>query len=204
MLYEQNNIGAVTMHSDKQLLQRIAADDKDAFTQLYHRYWEDLLITAAKALRAKEEAADVVQDVFLSVWNRRNELNIQGSLGAYLHTCVRYKCIHYIERNITRRDYLLLLTEIEINTPSVNAETNLQLKEIQQAISKTVSEMPPKMQEVYKMSRQEHLTHKEISENMHISVETVKKHIQHALYLIKAELPPYTIILIVLTFFYYC
>jgi RNA polymerase sigma-70 factor (ECF subfamily) len=171
---------------------------------LYRRYWEGLFVTAAKTLRGKDEAADVVQDVFLSLWNRRKELNIQGSIAAYLHTCVRYKCINYIEKNITRRDYLLLLTEVEINNFPASAESNLVLKEMQETISKTVSKMPPKMQEVYKLSRQEHLSYKEIAEYMSISVETVKKHIQHALNLIRTDLPPNIYISAAIIFFCFC
>lgn len=200
MLDYQNTQEGLMMITDEQLLQQIADDDRQAFTMLYHRYWEDLFITAAKALRGKEEAADVVQDVFLSFWNRRNELQIQGSLAAYLHTSVRYKCIHYIEKNITRRDYLVQLAEVEVSNSSMNAEINLQLKEMHQTINKTVARMPAKMQEVYKLSRQQHLSHKEIAECMGISVETVKKHIQHALHLIRANLPPHTFVLFIMTF----
>lgn len=189
------------MYTDEQLLQQMADDNRQAFTMLYRRYWEDLFITAAKALRGKEEAADVVQDVFLSLWNRRNELHIQGSLAAYLHTSVRYKCIHYIEKNITRRDYLSQLAEADVINSSMSAETNLQLKDMQQTINKTVAGMPAKMQEVYKLSRHEHLSHKEIAEYLSISVETVKKHIQHALHLIRTNLPPHTFILIVILLF---
>ncbi len=204
MLDYQNTKEALMMFTDEQLLLQMAGGARQAFTELYKRYWEDLFITAAKALRGKEEAADVVQDVFLSLWNRRNELNIQGSLAAYLHTGVRYKCIHYIEKNITRRDYLVQLAEVVISSPSTNAEINLQLKEIEQTVNKTVAKMPAKMQEVYKLSRQEHLSYKEISDCLNISVETVKKHIQHALNLIRKDMEPYTFIIIILVFFCPC
>lgn len=196
----QNIRDTLVMYSDQELLQQMANDNRQAFTILYRRYWEDLFISAAKALRSKEEAADVVQDVFLSLWNRRNEVNIQGSPAAYLHTSVRYKCIHYIEKNIIRRDYLLQLCEVEVSNASTNAEINLQLKEMQEAVINTIAKMPPKMQEVYKLSRQEHLSHKEIAENMSISVETVKKHIQHALHLIRTNLPSRTISFLILAF----
>jgi RNA polymerase sigma-70 factor (ECF subfamily) len=199
-----DNIPGLIIDTDAKLLQQMAVDDNCAFTTLYRRYWEALFVTAAKALRSKSEAADMVQDVFLSLWNRRKELNIQGSVAAYLHTCVRYKCINYIEKNITRRDYLLLLTEVEINNFPTSAESNLVLKEMQETISKTVSKMPPKMQEVYKLSRQEHLSHKEIAECMSISVETVKKHIRHALNLIRTDLPPNIYISAAIIFFCFC
>jgi RNA polymerase sigma-70 factor (family 1) len=166
----------------------MSSDDQEAFTLLYRHYWKDLFITAAKVLRGKEEAADVVQDVFLSLWNRRHELNIEGSLAAYLQTSVRYKAIHYIEKNITRRDYLALFTDVAVNALPPSAEIRLQLKEVQQAIHDTVARMPPKMQEVYRLSRQEHLSHKEIADRLGISAETVKKHIQHAIHMIKLTL----------------
>lgn len=198
MSFYKNIPGYQMPISNEQLLQQMAKGDRQSFTELYNRYWEQLFITAAKALRGKEEAADVVQDVFLSLWDRRNELNLLGSLSAYLHTSVRYKCIHYIEKNITRHDYLVHLIVSE--SPS-SAETNLQLKEVQQLINNTVSKMPPKMQEVYRMSRQQQLSYKEIAEKMRVSVETVKKHIHHALHLIKKDLQLHTTLLPFLLFF---
>jgi len=183
-------------YTDKELLQQIAEDDSMAFTMLYRRYWEELFVTAAKALREKTEAEDVVQDVFLSLWNRRHELNIQESLVAYLHTSVRYKAIQYIEKNITRRDYLALLADVSVNTLPPNAEINLQVEELQKTINNTIASMPPKMQQVYKLSRQEQLSHKEIAERLSVSAETVKKHIQHALQLIKTAIQ-YTSVFII-------
>lgn len=201
MTFYQNIQETVTSHtSDKQLLQRMADGERQAFTLLYRRYWEELFITAAKALRRKDQAADVVQDVFLSLWHRRNDLNLEGSLSAYLHTSVRYKCIHYIEKNITRRDYLAQFAEVVRNSAFKNAEINLQLKEIEQTVNRTVAKMPAKMQEVYKLSRQQHLSYKEISDSMSISVETVKKHIHHALHLIRKDLLPYLVIFTSLVF----
>jgi RNA polymerase sigma-70 factor (ECF subfamily) len=175
-------------YTDDALLLSVVNGDKSAFTMLYRRYWEPLFITAAKALRSKDDAADVVQDVFLSVWNRRHELSITGSLAAYLQTSVKYKAIHYIEKNITRRDYLSLLTEMLVTWLPPDAETQLQLKELQQVIHSTVEQMPSKMRQVYQLSRQEHLSHKEIAVRLGISDETVKKHIQHALQLIKTAI----------------
>ena len=189
------------VQTDKELLQLMIDDDQEAFSMLYQRYWEELFTTAAKALRGKEEAGDVVQDVYLSLWKRRRELDIQGSVPAYLHTCIRYKCIHYIEKNITRRDYVLQLSSPSLMTTSANAETNLQLKEMHTVIRKVVDQMPPKMQEAYKLSRREHLTHREIAGQMDISVETVKKHIQHALQILKRALLPHTFLSAILIFF---
>src|SRR6266700_5941362 len=95
-----------TSYSDETLLLLMAKSDQVAFTSLYRRYWEFLFITAVKVIRSREDAADIVQEVFLSLWNRRCDLSLTGPLSAYLLTSVRYKAIHYIEKNITRRNYL--------------------------------------------------------------------------------------------------
>lgn len=179
---------AVIVHTDATLLSLVADDDKEAFTMLYRRYWESLFATASRALRSKTDAADLVQDIFLSIWNRRHDLRITGSLGAYLQTSVRYNVIKYIEKNITRRDYLVLLTEVLVNSQPPDAESQIQVKELQHTIQSAVEQMPKKMREVYQLSRKHHLSHKEIAERLDISDETVKKHIQHALQIIKTAI----------------
>ena len=155
---------------------------------LYRRYWQPLFASAARALRSKTDAADLVQDIFLSIWNRRHELNITGSLAAYLQTSVKYSVIKYIEKNITRRDYLVLITEMLVSYQPPDVESQLQIKELQNVIHSAVEQMPNKMREVYQLSRQHHLSHKEIADRLGISDETVKKHIQHALQIIKTAI----------------
>jgi RNA polymerase sigma-70 factor (family 1) len=179
---------AAILHTDETLLSLVADGDKDAFTLLYRRYWQSLFTTAARALRSKTDAADVVQDIFLSIWNRRDELSVTGSLAAYLQTSVRYKVIKYVEKNIVRRDYLSLLTEMLVSYQPPDAESQLHIKELRGVIQSAVEQMPHKMREVYQLSRHNHLSHKEIAERLKISDETVKKHIQHALQIIKTAI----------------
>jgi RNA polymerase sigma-70 factor (ECF subfamily) len=189
-------------YTDEELLQLISGDDQDAFTMIYDRYWQELFVTAVKALRSRQEAEDVLQDVFLSLWRRRKELIIEESLSAYLHTSIRYKAIHYIEKNIHRRDYLDVFMEVAIQTISPSADIQLQLKEVQEAIRETVAKMPPKMQEVYHLSRGEHLSHREIAEKMGISVKTVKKHSQRAVQVLKTALNYHTTAVSILLFYF--
>jgi RNA polymerase sigma-70 factor (ECF subfamily) len=143
-------VDTVRLYTDEDLLLQIAAGDRHAFSILYSRYWDELFTSAARVLRGTEEAEDVIQDVFLSLWKRREELSVSGSVAGYLHTSVRYKAIHYIEKNITRRDYLTLLMNTAVETLPPDSELQLQFKELQKLISDAVACMPSKMQEVYK------------------------------------------------------
>jgi RNA polymerase sigma-70 factor (family 1) len=176
------------LYSDDDLLRLMAGNDQAAFTSLYRSYWEPLFVTTVKVIGSKEDAADIVQEVFISLWNRRQDLSLTSSLTAYLHASVKYKAINYIEKNITRRNYLQTLTNMEAAPSPPSAEVLLHIKEIQELIQTVIRNMPPKMREVYQLSRQEHLSHKEIAIRLGISEETVKKHIQHALHLIKTSL----------------
>lgn len=174
--------------SDALLLYQLSTGDRAAFTALYEKYWESLFLTAARALRNETEAADVVQDVFLSLWKRRAELSIKGSLEGYLHKSVRFHALHFIEKNITRSDYLTHLKTVALQYSDVHLELEADAKKIAVVIDQTVRTMSPKMQEAYRLSREQHLTHRQIAEKMQISEETVKKHIQHALIEVKKAL----------------
>ena len=176
------------MDSDDDLLRRMAEDDQGAFTLLYRRHWETLFITTVKVIGNREDAEDIIQEVFASLWNRRKALNLTGPLAGYLHTSVKYKAISYIDRNITRRHYLAALAKVAEAGVPASPEVLLRVKEVQQLIASVIGNMPPKMQEVFQLSRREHLSHREIATRLGISEETVKKHIQHALQLIKSAM----------------
>lgn len=175
-------------HTDTELMELISLDDQVAFAELYNRYSQVLLTTALKVLHIKEEAMDAVQDVFLAIWARRKTLKIEKTVAGYLHTSIKYKALQFIEKNITRNDYLNKLNDVAVQDMEASAEIKLQLKQIQETIQQVVAAMPPKMQAAYTLSRSAHLTHREIAEKLQISDETVKKHIQYALKLIKTAI----------------
>ena len=174
--------------TDETLLSLLMQDDADAFAMLYRRHWEPMFLNAARVLSSSEDGRDVVQEVFISLWDRRRTLNVTGSVLAYLQTSIKYMAIRFIRKNITRRDYLSRLTRAETEASAADGEERVQLKEIQHVITHAVEHMPTKMREVYLLSREEQLSHNEIAEQLGISPETVKKHIQHALQLIRTAI----------------
>jgi RNA polymerase sigma-70 factor (family 1) len=176
------------LDSDEDLLYRMADDDQAAFTCLYRRHWEALFTTTVRVIGNREDSEDIIQEVFASLWNRRKALSLTGRLAGYLQVSVKYKAINYIDRNITRRHYLTALSQAAEAGAPASPEVLLRVKEVQQLIQTVIGNMPPKMQEVFQLSRQEHLSHKEIATRLGISEETVKKHIQHALQLLRSAM----------------
>ena len=174
-------------------------DDQAAFTAIYRRYWECLFIATVKDINSKEDAADIVQEIFLSLWKRRQEVVLTGSLEAYLYTCIRYKIINFIQKHANEVKYIKAVTNLNTLICSNDAEQIMQSKKIEEVIQVVEMKMPPKMRAVYCKSRRENLTHKEIAAEMGISEETVKKHIQHAMKLIKSALSETAAFLIILS-----
>jgi RNA polymerase sigma-70 factor (ECF subfamily) len=193
-----------TQYTDQLLLQQLTRNDQAAFTAIYHRYWTLLFREAMNVLRSQKEAEDCVQELFVSLWRRRQTLSVNTSLKAYLQTAVRYQCIDRMERDMIRGGYLEDFTSYlaaRQTLPSVEEE--LYARELAANIDQLMDKMPGKMREVFRLSRHENLTHREIAERLHISEETVKKQIYLALKLLRSHLGDVSLaVLITATFIY--
>jgi RNA polymerase sigma-70 factor (family 1) len=192
-------------HTDQYLLQQLTHNDQAAFTAIYQRYWQALFREAMNVLRSQKEAEDCVQELFVSLWRRRQSLAVTTSLGAYLHTAVRYQCIDIIEKDMKRGGYLKDFTNyLEEHQAIPSVEEEMYARDLAANIDQVMDKMPGKMREVFRLSRHEHLTHREIADRLHISEETVKKQIYLALKILKSNLGDASMaMLIAATFIYH-
>ena len=185
----------MTMHgsyTDEQLIASLKNGDAGAFTEIYERYWDKLLTYTMRAIRRQPDAEDIVQELFVSIWRRRHELEIERALSTYLYNSVRYLAIRHIEKNSTYADYLQRLglrIAVEQGTvPGVEAE--IFGRELEAQIDKLILELPEKMQEVFLLSRRHHLSYKEIADRLSISEETVRKQVYKSLQVLRSRLGP--------------
>jgi RNA polymerase sigma-70 factor (ECF subfamily) len=187
--------------TDEQLLHRLRDDDKQAFAEIYDRYWEPMSLYVLKITRSPDDACDIVQDVFVSIWKRRYELNISVSLKAYLLKSVRNLSIRYIEKNINKKGFLQSLSD-HYGKLEMSAADSLEFRELESRLTRVVAQLPPKMQQVFVLSRHENLSYKEIAQRLGIKETTVKKQVSNALKLIRTEVSSIntvTILLIICT-----
>jgi RNA polymerase sigma-70 factor (ECF subfamily) len=173
--------------TDDDLLKLLRDGDRESFAQIYERYWEPMFLYSAKVIRSRDDAADIVQEVFVSIWKRRAELMLTSELAPYLFRCVRNLSIKYIHKNILRENFLATLTD-SCSTLDGNQRPALELKELETQINAAVSRLPPKMQEVYLLSRRDHCSNKEIAARLGIAETTVKKQMSNALKVIRTNL----------------
>lgn len=165
------------------LLQKIKEDDETAFKYLFETYFASVYRLAFFYLKEEMVAEEIALDVFTAFWEKRSVVRIQVSLKAYLLTSARNRTMNYIRDNkpTLSLDHLLPVE-------SAIEEYPLEMKELEYLIDEAVSSLPEKCREVFRKSRMENLTNKEIAGQMDISVKTVETQITKALKHIKAYL----------------
>jgi RNA polymerase sigma-70 factor (family 1) len=166
--------------NDTELLGRLKLDDTEAYKALFDRYWEQLYLFAWKRLKSKQDAEDVVQHVFMKIWEHRNAKNISFSLQAYLYKSVSYEVIGSLKKMAAATEDIDGLTE---GVLPVFSETlsKLDLKELNALIEAEILSLPLRMQQVYRLSREDDLSIKEIATKLDISEQTVKNQLTIAL-----------------------
>jgi len=178
-----------TERPDTELVLLVKKGSKEAFTELYNRYWTVLFLHARKMLRDDEEAKDVVQELFVHLWNKAKEdtLDLNGTVSAYLYKAVRNKIYNLIAHKRVINDYqqslISFLEEGELITEELVRE-----KELSLIIEREIQLLPPKMREVFELSRRQHLSYKEIGARLGISDHTVKRQVSNALSILRAKL----------------
>jgi RNA polymerase sigma-70 factor (ECF subfamily) len=182
--------------TDEVLIQMLRNSDAKAFEEIYRRHWERLALQVLKITRSREDARDIVQEVFVSIWRRRMEIEIKGALIGYLLKSVRNAAIRHIEKNITRNNYLQTLsTSITGNNDSPAAYC--EYRQLDLKVTQAVASLPPKMQTVYLLSRNERMSYKEIADHLGIAENTVRKQLSNALKSLRSSVSELTISLLV-------
>jgi RNA polymerase sigma-70 factor (family 1) len=171
--------------SDEVLLQHLKAASEPAFKTLYRRYWRKCFTMAFRKTGVKSVAEDITQTIFVSLWEKRNELFILH-LEAYLFTGVKYQVFKYIESQLVRTKYESQLDAPVLSENSV--EPSVFLSDLTHALDAAILQLPEKTQQIYTLSRIENLSHKAIATQIAVSEKTVEYHITQALKFLRVAL----------------
>ncbi|OQP57448.1 hypothetical protein A4R26_24605 [Niastella populi] len=165
------------MHTDDQLLKRLYQNDEGAFAEIYNRYWKPLYTSAHNILQVREAAQDAVQEVFISLWKRRQDLQVDV-LQSYLHQAVRFQVFKAVRAGKTDQDFFNRLSLI---SKDILIEDPVLFKELESIYQQLIQSLPPDEQEIFLLHRDGGLTYKQIAEQKNISVKTVEKKMSRAL-----------------------
>ncbi len=174
-------------NTDDELLALLQDDDQRAFKALYDRYWAPLWGYATNAMDDPNDAEDIVQELFMTLWEKRATLQINTSLKAYLYRAALNKVIDRIDRSKYKVSYIENLRRT-YDQGSYTTDSKLLEKELTERFEACVSKMPPKMRTIFTLSRFDRMSHQQISDYLNISRENVNRQIKNALILLKRNL----------------
>ncbi|WP_459470011.1 RNA polymerase sigma-70 factor [Aquirufa beregesia] len=178
------------MLNDEDLLSNLSRSDKAAFEEIYRRYWYKLYCIAYHQIGVKEDSEEIVQDVFLSIWNRRENVEIKV-LELYLTLSIKYKVYDFIRSQINYRKYQehIILKEIDLH---FNTDDIVDFSDLSGAVEKVLALLPEKSAAIFRKSRFENQNTKEIAKQLNLSEKAVEYHITKSLRFLKENLKDYS------------
>ncbi len=186
---------------ERELIHSIKKGNPTSFELVFKTYYPKLCTYAFGHTRQLESAEDIVKDFFVKLWSDREQLNITSSLSGYLFHSVRNACVNYLQRDI-RRNKTLSLDEInrlgiKINEPLSEDYSieKIYAEELETRIRIEIEKLPEGCKEIFRLSRFENLSHKEIAAKLNIAENTVKVQIYKALKRIKKAVSTGSILL---------
>ena len=176
---------------ERSLILRLIEGDEDAFCELYATYKNRLIYFAMRFLKSREYAEDVFQDAFTVVWQSRRFINSDASFSSYLYTIMRNRILNQL-RNAANEEKLKESILSQALDYTEDTKREVMLNDLKSLISHALQQLTPRQREIFEMSREAQLSHKEIADKLGISINTVQEHISTSLKLIRTYLIKYS------------
>jgi len=175
------------LFSDAELSSLLKEGDRNAFTEIYERYKYILHAHALNKTRDREEARDVIQEIFIYLWDKREVICINNNLSGYLYKAVRNAILNKITHKQVQEKYLDSMKAFSLED-HVESDHRIRERQLTDFIESEIAILPPKMREIFELSRKAHLSHHEIAEKLNISDQTVSKQVTNALKILRVKL----------------
>ncbi|MDG5800251.1 RNA polymerase sigma-70 factor [Marinilabiliaceae bacterium ANBcel2] len=172
---------------DKTILKLVAKGDKRAFDVLYKNYHQKIFAFALSYFKNEEDAYDLVQEVFIKIWNNRDKLGLHSNPDAYIFAISRNSIISQFRKRSNENDYLKYLKE-KSSTNSIGAEELCSYNFLTQYYKDLISQLPPRRREIFVLSRKNGLLNREIAEQLKISEKTVENQLTKAISFFRKKL----------------
>jgi len=160
-------------------IDKIRYGDKSEFEKLYRLFCQSLVLFTNKYVYDLDIAENIVQDVFVNIWQNRDRLDPTQNFKTYLYTSVKNRALNYTNRQGIERRYkeMIMINERDNHTP----ESQYNLRELETQVNKAVESLPEKRRIIFLLSRNDHLTYAEIADVLGVSVKTVENQMGKAL-----------------------
>jgi RNA polymerase sigma-70 factor (ECF subfamily) len=188
--------------NEKNTLKRIKQGDKEVFKKLFEIYYQRLFLYAKSYVEDADIAKDIVQDLFINLWEKRKNLVVTSSLSSYFFRAIHNRSIQFLRHKKViskfKEKHMLKLKEAEIlyNTSVDFTLSEVQFNEIRNILNKTYNSLPEKTREVFRLSREEAKSNRVIANTLNINIKTVEYYITKALKIFHSALKDYFILFV--------
>ena len=166
-------------YNEDDLLVQVTQGNEHAFRQLYDNYRNKIYSLGMHLTRSEILSEEIVQDVFMKVWEKRDQLRGINYLNAWLRTVARNTCSNYL-RNLAMEKLVMKRYAVQHNAETPSPENDVAAKEYEQIIEAAIRQLPPQQKKVYLLSRQDSKKQEEIANELNISIYTVKEYMKLA------------------------
>ena len=182
--------------SEMQLIENFIQGDRSSFTAIYKAYWYKLFLIAQKRLNDKATSEELVQEIFVQLWEKRASLQIH-SLENYLVRAVKYAVIDYIRTQVVKNNYIHYYRSY-IEQEESQTENTVAINDLTSVMEKGLKTLPEKSQEVFRLSRIEHWPVTKIATHLQLSEKGVEYHITKSIKTLRVYLKDFVVMLLVL------
>lgn len=182
--------------SEQEIIGAIREGNERIFEETFRKYYQSLCNYANSILKEMDEAEEVVQNLFLSIWEKRSDLEISISLKSYLYRAVHNHCLNRIKHLKVREEY----QQYAVNFYDASYESvsqTIMKNELETKIEEALKKLPEQCRLIFRMSRFEELKYHEIAEQLELSPKTVENQIGKALKILRVELAEYLPLIII-------
>lgn len=180
-------MGPNVSNNESNLIVKLKTGDKSAFEEIFNLYKAKLYFFSLSYLHSKTEAEDVVQKVFIGLWEHREKLNESLPVKGYLYKATINHIYNYFKHQSIRRKHMEQTIIHQIDGDD-SAQKTIDYNELTKSIDNLIARLPQKQQEIFKLSRWEGLSHHQISQQLGLSVRSVENHIYRILKYIKENI----------------
>lgn len=183
---------ADVLNDERILVQRLIEGDEDAFCELYAAYKNRLIFFAMRFLKSREYAEDIFQDAFTVIWQGRRFINPDASFSSYLYTIVRNRILNQLRdlENQTKLKEQILEQAVDYSNDTNNS---ILANDLRGLIARAMQQLTARQREIFEMSREQDMSHREIAEALGISVYTVQEHISTSLRILRTYLEKHSV-----------
>jgi len=174
--------------SNTELVKSLKKGDMAAFDAIYNQYCHKLHKFVFMYLKQDEDAEEIVQDVFIKIWESRDKIDIYASFESFLFTIAYNATMSLLRKRVSESRSREFLKSLQTTEPAVEVIDEMQFKELDQKVRHLLYQLTPRQKEIYLLSREEGMSHEEIARKLNISESTVNNHLVTALKYLKSQI----------------